>query len=91
MLIRRFSLRFLFVLTTLASLFSLVLVAALRGSELAIPIVVATVFLVLTFIHFAVAFAIIWLVTSIWRRRRPAPQSPFATDTLPRQVIPPTS
>jgi RsiW-degrading membrane proteinase PrsW (M82 family) len=91
MLISRFSLRFLFVLTTLASLFSLLLVAALRGSEWAIPVVVASFFLAATLIHFALAFAVIWLFTSVWRRRRPVPQSPFATDTLPRQVIPPTS
>jgi lysylphosphatidylglycerol synthetase-like protein (DUF2156 family) len=91
MLIRRFSVRFLFVLTTAASLFSFALMAAMRGADWAVPVVVVAFTLALTFVHFAAAYAAVWLLTSFWRHRRPTPQSPFATDTLPRQMIPPSS
>jgi hypothetical protein len=91
MLIQRFSLRFLFILTTTASLLSLVLMAAFRGAEWAVPIVVAVLFLALAFVHYAMLFTVVWVLTFRRRRRPPAPRSPFATDTLPRQIIPPTS
>lgn len=91
MLIQRYSLKALFAMTTLASFFSLILLHALRGSEWAVAVVVAVAFLILSIVHYAFAFAVIWISTSLGHRRRMTPRSPFARDTPAQQVIPPIS
>ena len=91
MLIQRFSLKALFILTTLASILCLFLLYALRGSAGAVAVLVACSFLMVTLLHYALAFSGIWLAARIVNRGEAAPQSPFASDVPPKQIIPPTS
>lgn len=91
MLIQRFSLRALFVLMTLVSVIFLMLPYALRGSPGPAALLIVCFFLMVTFLHYALAFSIIWLMARIFGRSRVTPQSPFASDVPPKQIIPPTS
>jgi hypothetical protein len=91
MLIPRFSLRWLLVLTTVCAVFFLIMRWANQGSHWAVGIVTGVTALALAvLVHaaiFALAFVLSWLIGLV-RPSSPG-RSPFATDALPPQVIPP--
>ncbi|NIL98439.1 MAG: hypothetical protein GTO53_11120 [Planctomycetales bacterium] len=69
MLIPRFSIRWLFLLTACFALFSPVLAAGWRGESWAAGVAIAVLFLVVTLIVYAAAF---WLAWSLYRVVTPA-------------------
>jgi hypothetical protein len=91
MLIPRFTIRWLFLLMTVAGIFSLVVNLALQGKIWAIAIAVSVGSLGLTFLLYGVFFALAYLVVSVQGlfRRHPAAGSPFATAEPPPQWVPP--
>jgi hypothetical protein len=91
MLIQRFSLKALFILMTLVSMTLLMLPYALRGSPGGGP-AGCLLFsdghlapLCSRFLHYLADGE------DIWYRGRVTPQSPFASDVPPKQIIPPMS
>ncbi|MFM7844404.1 MAG: hypothetical protein ACKOBW_18315 [Planctomycetota bacterium] len=92
-LLPRFSLKTLFVVTTLVSLLSLVVSSALSGHGWAVLIMLFVAsFLLLLVVHQAI-FLFVWFLQRILVRHDPDAElrhSPFATDQLPPQIIEPT-
>ena len=91
MLIPRFSLRWLLLLTTVCAVFFLIVRMAGQGQHWAVGIVTGVTALALAMLVYGVFFSLAFVLTGLIRRVRPGspPSSPFATDSLPPQVIPP--
>jgi hypothetical protein len=91
MLIPRFSLRWLLLLTTVCAVFFLVVRFAFRGDFWAIGLVVTVVTLVVASFTYGLLFSLAFVLAALLRLVRPSSRSasPFATDALPPQVIPP--
>jgi hypothetical protein len=91
MLIPRFSLRWLLIVTTVCGLFFYVVALATQGSHWAIAVSAAIATLLVNFLVYAVFFAFGWLLATLRGSAR-SPQtsgSPFATAEPPAQIIPP--
>ena len=91
MLIPRFSIRFLLLLTTLCAVFFSIVTLAVQGSQWAIAVSVAVAGLALSMLVQASTFGVAWTVASfcgVFRRRESA-TSPFASAKLPPQYIEP--
>jgi hypothetical protein len=89
MLVPQFSIRQILAVVTALSVFSLVASLAIRGQVWALAVVIAGLTLALAFVLYGLCFFAAWCI-SRFRPARPAlPQSPFAPDTLPPQMIPP--
>jgi hypothetical protein len=90
MLIPRFTIRRLLLITALCGAFFLVVSLAIRGRVWAAAISVAVLAAAVSFCSFAVFFAAAWLVSRAGglaaRRREPA--SPFAQHSPPPRVVP---
>ncbi len=91
MLIPRFSLRWLLLLTTACAFFFLIMRFAAQGKHWAIGVVAAVTTLMTAFLVYGLLFSLAFLLAQLFRFVRPAstPASPFAMDSLPPQVIPP--
>jgi hypothetical protein len=91
MLIPRFTIRWLFLLMTVAGVFFLVVSLALQGRIWAIALSVSLGSLVLVFLMYALFFGLAFAVVSIRRpfRHRPVLGTPFATSEPPPQLVPP--
>ena len=91
MLIPRFSLRWLLLLTTLSGLFFFVVARAVAGNPWAIALAVALSATLGTFVLHAIVFGLAWTMAVSWRFAvaRKTSSSPFATSAPPPQVIPP--
>lgn len=91
MLIPRFSIRLMLVLTAVCAVFFLVVSFAGNGSHFAAGFVVAVLTVLLAMMGYAVVFLLSYAFARFLRLVRPEsrPTSPFATDSLPPQVIPP--
>ena len=91
MLVPRFSLRWLLLLMTGFSVFFLVVRFAARGHHWAVGLVVAACTMVLSVLVYGLFFSVAYLLAGLLRIVRPVapPASPFATDSLPPQVVPP--
>ena len=94
MLIPRFSLRFLLMLTTVCAVFFFILTLAIQGSQWATAVSVAMAALLLSMLVQASTFGVAWAFTSLFGLFR-APESatsPFASSRPPPHVVtPPTS
>jgi hypothetical protein len=91
MLIPRFTIRWLFLLTTLAGVFFLVVSLAIQGKIWAIALAVSVASLFVTFLLYAAFFGLAYALASLVGafRRRPAGGTPFATAEPPPQLVPP--
>jgi hypothetical protein len=90
MLIPRFSVRWMLLATTVCAFVFLVARFAVRGDAWAVAIVVAVAALATLFLMFAALFASAMILGRLVRWRQPVLlESPFATDKLPPQIIPP--
>ena len=91
MLIPRFSLGWIFSATTVLAVFFLVVALAVDGKPWAVGVSVALSSLVVIAVIHAFMFFLIWPLTEHRRRvaRVRQPDSPFATDAPPPQIIPP--
>ena len=91
MLIPRFSIRWMLVLTALFAVFFLAMSFAGSGSHAAAAVVVSVFAVAITFGLYGLLFGLAYGLARIVRLTRPAtqPSSPFASDKLPPQVIPP--
>jgi len=91
MLIPRFTIRWLLLLTTVCSFFFFVLACAVRGSGWAGAISIAVAGLVVAFILYGAFFGFAFVLTSLFGqiRSRPTGGTPFATAEPPPQIIPP--
>lgn len=93
MLIPRFSIRWILIVTTLCAVLALVVARADRGSDAAMAIVIAVATAATALSLFGILFLVCLGLSRVTRLARPAPpgRSPFATDSLPPQVITPHS
>ena len=94
MLIPRFTLRWLLLLTTVCGGLSLVLSYAIQGREWAIAVSLALGAIPLLFLLHALAFAVAWGFAQISNgisgmAYKPKGASPFASAGPPRQIVPP--
>lgn len=93
MLIPRFTLRSLLVLTTVSALFCFVIGLAVRGQAWAVAVTIALSSLAIVFALHASVFAVAWCMALIGRVLQPAPvtTSPFINPVIPppQQIIPP--
>lgn len=91
MLIPRFSIRSLLLLTTGCGFVFLILNFGVRGHFWARAVWIGLASLLLSFVLFAAFFAGAFVLASLFGmvRREPKAASPFATDRPPPQVIPP--
>ena len=94
MLIPRFTLRWLLLLTTVCGGLSLVLSYAMQGREWAIAVSLALGAVPLLFLLHALAFAVAWGFAQVANAiggmaYKPKGVSPFATAGPPRQILPP--
>ncbi len=91
MLIPRFTIRWLLLLTTVCGFFFFVLAAAVRGSAWAGAISIAVAGLVAAFILYAAFFGFAYILASLFglARNRSTEGTPFATAKPPPQIIPP--
>lgn len=94
MLIPRFTLRWLLVLTTICGGLSLVLSYAMQGHEWAIAISVMLAAVPLLFLLHAFAFTAAWGFSQVANALtgmayKPKGVSPFATAGPPKQIVPP--
>ncbi len=91
MLAPQFSIRQILAVTTALGVFSLIASLAVRGHAWAVGVVVAGLTLILAFLLYGLCFFAAWCVSSFRGRfsRPVSPESPFAQDTLPPQIIPP--
>jgi hypothetical protein len=90
MLVPRFSIRTYFVATLVVAPLFVAFGYALEGRTWAVAIMTGVGALAAAFAVYALFFAIAWLFVE--RRlaiQKPSPQSPFATDLPPQQVLPP--
>lgn len=91
MLVPTFSIRWLLGITTISAFFFLVVNFAIAGHTWAYCAATAIVVFALAFMFYGLMFLFAFWMTRITRlaRPKPKPSSPFATDTLPPQIIPP--
>jgi hypothetical protein len=91
MLIPRFTIRWLLLLTTVCSFFFFVVAFAVRGSAWAGAISIAVAGLVGAFILFGAFFGFAFVLAALFGliRNRPTGGTPFATAEPPVQIIPP--
>jgi hypothetical protein len=91
MLIPRFTIRWLLLLTTVCGVFFLVVTLAVRGQAWAIAVSMAVACLAVCFLGYAVFFGLAFLVARVVAMLRPAParDTPFSTAERPPQIIPP--
>lgn len=91
MLIPRFSIRLMLVLTTVFAVFFMVMSFAGRGSNAAAAVVSGVLTIGIAFAVYALLFSAAYALARLVRLTRPSepPSSPFAADRLPPQVIPP--
>jgi len=91
MLIPRFSIRFLLLLTTFCAVFFFVMTLAVQGSQWAVAVCVATGGLLLSMLMQAGTFGVAWAFTSFFGlfRRDELASSPFASAKPPPQYIEP--
>jgi hypothetical protein len=89
MLLPRYSLRGLFGLITVCSMFFAVAAFAFRGQRWAIAVIAATGSLLVVAVIHATVFLVAWLLTLITGsfNRSAVPRSPFADETPSPQVI----
>ena len=92
MLIPRFTLRWLLMLTTVCAVFSLIVRFAGQGQHWAVAVVTAVMTLAVAMLIYGTVFSLAFVLNLVFRfvRPRSMPASPFATDTLPPQVLPPS-
>ena len=91
MLIPRFTIRWLLLLTTVSAVFFLVVTCAVRGDAWAVSISLGVVSLAVAFLVYGAFFGAAWLVASVvglFREGSPR-KTPFATAEPPPQIIPP--
>ncbi len=91
MLIPRFSIRLMLVLTAVCAVFFLLVSFAGDGSHFAAGIVIVILTIIFAMLAYAAVFLLAYAFARLFRLVRPEsqPASPFATDSLPPQVIPP--
>lgn len=91
MLIPRFSLRQLLVITTASAIFCYVIAMATRGHQWAIVMSIAVSSVLLALIIHAVLFAIAWMLTLMGHlfTKQQVAVSPFADAAPPPQLITP--
>jgi hypothetical protein len=91
MLIPRFTVRWLFLLMTVCSVFFLIVASAVRGQLWAIALSVAITSAVVAFLCYGVFFGLAYVLASLFGlvRSRPGGGTPFATAAPPPQIIPP--
>jgi hypothetical protein len=91
MLVPNFSIRWLLGMTTAAAFFFLVVNFAIAGQTWAYCAATAIVFLMLAFVFYGIMFFFAFWLTQVTRfaQPKPKPTSPFATDSLPPQIIAP--
>ena len=92
MLIPRFSIRALLVVTAFCALFSLVIAGAVRGQPWAIGVTAGLTALVTLLVCHPVAFGLAAAFSNLRRQLTPPPEgaSPFATAGPPKQIVPPS-
>ena len=92
MLIPRFSIRWLLIVTAVFAAFFFLVSVAVRGEPWAIAVSVALGSLALLVVIHAGFFLVAWLIAEMiglaWRPQQP--ESPFATEKPPPQIVPPT-
>ena len=90
-LLPRISFRVMFVLVTLAAFLASLARVAGGGAALAIGVLVAVIVIIACFAAMAVTFLVTWLFAMLTYRGETDELrgSPFATDQLPPQIIPP--
>jgi hypothetical protein len=91
MLIPRFTIRWLLLVTTVCAFFFLVVACAVRGDAWAFAVSLSVVSLAVAFLVFGAFFGFAFLVTSVVGLLRPSSPrgTPFATAEPPPQIIPP--
>ena len=91
MLIPRFTLRWLLVLTTVSGLFFLVVSLAIQGQSWAIAVATAVGSVGLTLLVHAALFLGAWVLATLlgFTRGKKLPTSPFARSQLPPQWVQP--
>jgi len=91
MLIPRFSIRFLLILTTLCAAFFAIVTLAAQGSQWATAVSVAIAGIVLALSIHAGTFGVAWILASFFGvfRRGKSASSPFADAKPPPQYIEP--
>ena len=91
MLIPRFTIRWLLMLTTVSAVFFLIVTCAVRGDAWAVSVSLGVVSLAVAFLVYGAFFGFAWLVASVVSvfREGPSRKTPFATAEPPPQIIPP--
>ena len=91
MLIPRFSIRFLLLLTTICAVFFFIVTLAVQGNQWAIAVAVAITGLVASMLVQASTFGVAWAITSFFGvfRSQESATSPFASAKPPPQYIEP--
>jgi hypothetical protein len=89
MLIPRFTVRWLLVLTAACALLAFVVSLGIGGSVWAMSLAITLGSLILTVLLYAAAFLLAWAAAAAWRWsvRRASPASPFAMHTAPPQLL----
>ena len=87
----RFSIRSLLILPTASSFVCLVAMFAVQGSLWALAVTISLLGLSVSFVAYALVFAVAYLLASSVAMARASATSgtPFATQTPPPQIIPP--
>lgn len=95
MIIPRFTIKVLLVVTAIAAVLALVLrEAAIRHQPWAIGLCATLAGVVLVFFLFVMFWTVAWLFDQVYRAIFPPQQqggNPFASGGLPRQVVPPSA
>ena len=93
MLIPNFSIRLILFITAVAAIFFLIVNLAMKGHFWATPVATAMAVAMAALLLYAIMFSTAFLLTRFTSLARPKKRaiSPFATDTLPPQVIPPVN
>ena len=92
MLIPRFTIRWLLLLTTLSGVFFLTVSLAVQGKTWAIALSLAVGSVVVAFLLYAAFFGFAFILASMLGgfRQVPGTGSPFATGAPPPQIVPPS-
>jgi len=91
-LLPRFSFRMLFVLTLLGAIIAAIARKANSGADLATAALVTLGFVATCFLGFIVLFLVTWVISLTWYEPSDSELtgSPFASDQLPPQILPPS-
>ena len=91
MLIPRFTVRWLLLLTTVCAVFFAIVAWGLRGNSGALALSIAVGSLVLAFVCYGAVFGVAYVLASLLGvfQRRPTGGTPFATAAPPPQILPP--